>query len=323
MSKKKYVEGYFRDEGKYIFSSVGESFVTELDPGCYEIKSNMQYGIYLNSVNFESDTIVDLPTSEYDLLIRTIEDFLKPETKARYEQTGSIYRLSSLIYGKPGVGKTAIINRTMKKVIAEGGIVLFNPNLGQLYEIIDIVSRTNPDKTLMIVLEEFETTAEINEETLLHILDGEKTKNNMIVLATTNFVDKVPPRMIRPGRMNYLVEVGLPTREARRVFLEIKHPDKSKIEQLLNVSDGFNIDELKQLMVQTYCLNQDVNEVVSRIIGNKTIIGRDKREKINLFKDGNSYGIAPGSIFEQVIDNTIKTDNPYEDSEYYDDEERG
>lgn len=276
---KNYRNGYLQDNSHFIFTAQGDSFLHELPAGCYELKNSLKTGLFLQVMEHESDEIIDLPTKEFELLINTIEGFFNNETRVRYKNAGIIYKLSTLIYGKPGVGKTALINRTIKKVIDNGGVVIFNPNLSELYEVIDIISETNKNKVFMVVLEEFEQDMEYKEKNLLHILDGEKTKDNMLILATTNFLHKVPPRILRPGRLNYLIEVLPPSKEAKRVFLETKLPNNRKLtDNILERSEGFNIDELKQVIVQTYCLNQNLDEVIDRMNKHKAEVGEDYRE---------------------------------------------
>lgn len=279
MAKKKYIDGFLTKNNRFYLAGFGDEFKTELDSGCYELKQDMS-GPYLQRMEHLSDNIVDLPTKEYDLIVSTIENFLKSETKARFDDVGSIYRMSVLIHGKPGVGKTALINRTMKKITNMNGIVLFNPDVVLLNEMIDTIHICNEDKPILIVLEEFENKVRSYENALLHLLDGEKNKPNTIILATTNFIGQISPRILRSGRMNYLVEVGLPSEEARLVFLKNKLKNAS-LDSLISLSkktNNFSIDELKQVINQHYCLNQNLNDVLDRIAQNREIIGNDVRE---------------------------------------------
>ena len=46
-------------------------------------------------------------------------------------------------------------------------------------------------------------------------MDGFDTKNKVIVMAATNRKDMLDPALLRPGRFDRSVEIGLPNNEER------------------------------------------------------------------------------------------------------------
>ena len=57
-----------------------------------------------------------------------------------------------------------------------------------------------------------------NTDLLFQLLDGVLAENNLVVCATTNYVDRLDPALIRDGRFDYRIEVvGLSYENAVKV----------------------------------------------------------------------------------------------------------
>jgi vesicle-fusing ATPase len=56
---------------------------------------------------------------------------------------------------------------------------------------------------------------------LLSKLDGAKTINNILVIGMTNRLDMIDPAILRPGRLEVHIEIGLPNEEGRLQILQI------------------------------------------------------------------------------------------------------
>lgn len=52
-------------------------------------------------------------------------------------------------------------------------------------------------------------------------MDGFDTKNKVIVMAATNRKDMLDPALLRPGRFDRSVEIGLPNNEERVEILKV------------------------------------------------------------------------------------------------------
>lgn len=52
-------------------------------------------------------------------------------------------------------------------------------------------------------------------------MDGFETKNKVIVMAATNRKDMLDPALLRPGRFDRSVEIGLPNIEERQEILKV------------------------------------------------------------------------------------------------------
>lgn len=263
--------------GKYnTFIETGDSFVAYKVDGTYPELPSGAYApdydhdrdqVIFNKLKLNSDNIIDLPSKEYTFVTEQMRHFLKPETKQRYLENGFLYKRSVMLHGKPGTGKTVIVNRVTQEALSKGAVVLFNPEPTHMHLFFEALEATAPDKLTLVILEEFEDLLQNTnrEKALLSLLDGEIQKNNIIYLATTNYLDQVPVRMQRPGRFSSIIEVGFPSAEARGVYLKAKRVDLSSVSRWVEITDGFSIDELKETVLATTCLDEKLETVVDRL----------------------------------------------------------
>lgn len=243
--------------------------IDKLPSGVYEVNANQAGEIYFSKIKTNHDELVDLPDTEYDSVVKEIQLFMKPETRDLFTQYGFVYKRSTLLYGPPGTGKTCIVNRLVQKVIEDGGIALFSPNPKLLEESYKILDALQPETRIMVIFEELDKLIDSYEGALLNLLDGEIQKSNIIYVATTNYIDKIPPRIRRPGRFSSTIPVGYPTAETRRFYLNYKVKNGADIESWVAKTEGFSIDELKETVLSVLCLSYDLDQIIARIRENK------------------------------------------------------
>lgn len=270
MTKKSFDS--FVQNGNNFTASLNVETHNRLPAGFYKIEQDRNYNIFLSQFELKADALVDIPSKEFEQVVGEMEFFLQPSTKNSFKELGFLYKRSALLHGLPGTGKTCIVNRISQKVISEGGIVLMNPSPHLLGPVFEMLEQICPNVTTLVVFEEFNETLEDNEEALLSILDGEVQKNNIMYLATTNFIEQIPSRILRPGRFSSVIEIKFPDTKARVSYLKSKLNDPSKIMTIADKTEGFSIDELKEVVLSTECLKQDLKYVVDRINFTKGIV---------------------------------------------------
>ena len=265
------------DQDHKGFYKKGNTFVTlgeeielfeELPKGIYSLMQDHRTGqMFFKKTQITSDKIIDLPSPEYSKVVNEMKKFLSPETKSLFNKYGYLYKRSTLLFGKPGTGKTCIINRVAEEVIKNDGIVLFDPAPEILLNAFNVFRDLQKDRPILVIYEELDTWLEDDEKPLLSILDGETQMPNMMYLVTTNFIENIPDRIKRPGRFSSVIEVDFPNLEARLTYLKHKlgEENDSLVNQIAELTKGFSIDELKETVLATICLGQDTNEVVDKI----------------------------------------------------------
>ena len=241
----------------------------KLPPGIYEVNQNHQGEIFFSKIQTNHDDLIDLPSAAYDQVVSEIALFMKPETRKLFEENGFLYKRSSLLYGPPGTGKTCIVNRIAHSVVNEGGVALFSPNPKLLEESFKILDSIQPETRVMVIFEELDQLMNRYESELLNILDGEIQKSNVIFLATTNHIDKIPTRIRRPGRFSSVVQVAFPTAKTREFYLNYKLKGKLDVKEWVSKTAGFSVDELKETVLSVICLQADLDAIIKRVRENK------------------------------------------------------
>jgi SpoVK/Ycf46/Vps4 family AAA+-type ATPase len=285
---------------KFVFGSKGLHAVPSNDllesppSGAYRLQYDARNDIlYYSPTKLEYDKLVDLPSPEFVEILGEMNQFLDPKTKKSYQDHGFIYKRSVFLYGAPGTGKSCIVNRIAERVQKMEGIVIFNDSPSLTMMALEQLKNYCPNLLTLVILEEFDQIIDPNgmdkEEDMLRLLDGQVQKNNVIFLATTNFLEKIPKRILRPGRFSRLVKVNPPTLEARTRYIEIVSKDTSIVKSLAEKTEGFTIDELKEAVLSINCLGYKLDEAVDRIKSTSEITSRLKNnaqeEDVDLFDD--------------------------------------
>lgn len=251
----------------------------KLPAGIYKI-SQLQTGeIIFQKMKSTYDQLVDLPSDEYQQVVGEINQFLSPGTREKFDHYGFLYKRSALLFGRPGTGKTCIVNKICEKVISDGGVILFNPRPDLLESAYEALDSIQPETLTMVIFEELDEHLKRYEKELLHVLDGEVQKQNVIYLATTNFIDQIPARICRPGRFSSLVEVKYPGEEARRAYLSSKNITGEAAEELIQLTVGFSIDEVKETILAIKCLAQTPDNIINRIRKSKGLKNFDVEQE--------------------------------------------
>ena len=176
-----------------------------------------------------------------------------------------------LLYGPPGTGKT-LIARTLAKILnvrefkVINGPELFDKYVGETEKKIrEIFSDAEEDEKEngdnsglhIIVFDEIDSLCKkrgvVNSETgvhdnavnqLLTKIDGVDALNNIIVIGMTNRRDLLDEAILRPGRLELHIEIGLPTEKGREQIFNV-YLKKIKENKLLN--DDVDINHLSKI----------------------------------------------------------------------------
>jgi len=263
-----------------------------LPAGIYNVKwdSDMQMAVPL-SKSVDIDELLILPTPILDRVLIDIRSFWK--NKEKYQKYGSVYKRGILLYGLPGCGKSSVIMLLAKELITKYNGVVFTPQNEEQVDftmkIIPIVKDIEPDKRIIVVLEDIDSfvgkDGSYSETVLLNFLDGAGSCDGVVTIATTNYPEKLQERITnRPSRFDRRYEVIKPNAETRKFYIENKLQKGDlqgiNISDLVDKTEGFTIDHLKEYLLSVFVLgysHEDAMDEVTEILGTR-ILKNTKQE---------------------------------------------
>lgn len=234
-----------------------------LPPGYYTVQESMQ-GYYLKKKRIAVDELYLLPDPNLELIAGDIQHFWTK--KADYERYKITYKRAILMHGKQGNGKTSVINWLIKKIVEEHKGYVFDYGYGA-EEMMRKIRAMHPAAHMMVIMEEVDTLMNYDGHRVLNFLDGTNSIPDVVTLGTTNYLDRLEPRIInRPSRFDRVIEIPVPIPAVRKFFLEHKmlEEDKQKhnIAQWVQDTQGLTLSHLKELVVSVCVLGKDYHETL-------------------------------------------------------------
>jgi len=168
-----------------------------------------------------------------ELKMSIVEPILNP---GRFKAIGLTAPAGVLLYGPPGCGKTlvarAVSNESKANFISIKGPELLNKYVGESEKAVrQLFKRATSSAPCVIFFDELDSLcpkrgSENNSSServvnqLLTEMDGLEERVGVFVIAATNRPDIIDPAMLRPGRLDKLLYVPLPTKEDRFSILK-------------------------------------------------------------------------------------------------------
>lgn len=245
--------------------------IPSLPPGCYDIVCD-DHGPFVTPVAKPAGLLLELPEMRSDAVISLVENFWNSEKDYKegneYVYGGAAYKAGVMIYGPPGTGKSCTIKIVSNKLVERGGTVFFassHPNVANGF--LTEFSKIEKSRKCIVILEDIDSLiANFGESGYLDMLDSAKTIDNVLFIATTNYPERLDPRIYnRPGRFSHVVKIGLPGPKAREAFLKAIMKDHSPIKEIVNNTDKFTIDHLSALVNAVYREKKDLHKEITRL----------------------------------------------------------
>lgn len=252
----------------------------------------------------------------YDIVLPCLE----PTT---LQKVGINKAVGVLLYGPPGCGKTllakAVANEARANFISIKGPELLNKYVGESEKAIrSLFIRARNSSPCIIFFDELDALVPKRSQEnnnagervvnqLLTEMDGLEERKQIFIIAATNRPDIIDPAMLRPGRLDKLLYVPLPSKEDRLSILQtitqelpIEKDKSINLEEINEKTDGFSGADIAALVRETQ-LN-----ALKRM---KKLIGIEGIEKENgaLFRiEKADFDQSLKTIFKSVSDQDRK-----------------
>lgn len=237
--------------------------IETIPPGIYQGDEN-NGAIIMQLKEQNIGDLIIFEDSMTDMIIQEFDKFW--ELQEKYEEMGEIHKRGYLLHGPPGGGKTSLIEIIKSKFVSEGNIVIeFNHYTMQLVKAIKSIE---PNRRVMVTIEDIDAWAKgSNESTILNFLDGDQDFNNIVVLATTNYIEQLPDRIVnRPSRFDRVEFVGFPNSDEREVYLQKKSKFISEdMKQWVDTTENWTFAHIKELLLATEVYDIPFADTVARI----------------------------------------------------------
>ena len=198
-----------------------------------------------------------------------IVDYLHQPSK--YSEIGASMPKGVLLVGPPGTGKTMLA----KAVAGEANVPFFSISGSEFVEMFvgmgaskvrDLFKQAKEKAPCIVFIDEIDAIGkkrdgqiggnDEREQTLNQLLvemDGFAANEGVVVLAATNRADVLDPALLRPGRFDRQVYVGLPDIKGREEILQVHAKNKPLAEdvdlrQIARGTAGFTGADLENLL---------------------------------------------------------------------------
>ena len=256
------------------------------------------------------DSVAGLKEEKEEL--EEIVEFLKEPSK--FTKVGARIPKGVLLEGPPGTGKTLLA----KAVAGEANVPFFSISGSDFVEMFvgvgasrvrDLFEDAKKNAPCIVFIDEIDAVArrrgtgmggghDEREQTLNQLLvemDGFGVNEGIIVMAATNRVDILDPAILRPGRFDRKVTVGVPDVGGREEILKVHAKNKPlgddvDLKQIAQTTAGFTGADLENLLNEAaiqaakdnraYLRQEDIQKSFIKVG-----IGAEKKSRIVSDKD--------------------------------------
>ena len=294
-------------------------------------KARMMTPADKNKITFEDVAGVDEEKEELEEIVQ----FLKNPKK--FTDMGARIPKGVLLVGQPGTGKTLLA----KAVAGEAGVPFFIISGSDFVEMFvgvgasrvrDLFDQAKKNAPCIIFIDEIDAVGrqrgaglggghDEREQTLNQLLvemDGFAANEGVIVLAATNRPDVLDKALLRAGRFDRQIVVGLPDVKAREQILEV-HSRKKRLADDVDLkviaknTSGFAGADLENVLNEAALLaaRRNLNEIGMREIEDamiKVTMGPEKKTKVRSEKENKL--VAYHEAGHAVVSHYLETQDP-------------
>jgi cell division protease FtsH len=292
-----------------------------------------------NKVNTNFEDVAGHEEAKQEL--KEVVDFLKNPQK--YLRIGAEIPKGMLLVGPPGTGKTLLA----RAVAGEAGVPFLTVSASEFMEMFvgvgasrvrNLFEEARKSAPAIIFIDELDSIGrrrgagiggghDEREQTLNQILsemDGFEKDTSVIIIAATNRPDILDPALLRPGRFDRQVTIGLPTYREREQILRVHVRNKPiaddvDLPELASATPMFSGADLENLTNEAALVaartnkniisKQDFNEALDRIVlglrRGSLVPSEDERKVLAYHESGHAIAFSANPDLGEIRKVTI------------------
>ena len=268
------------DAAKSVVAMSGVSEIPPLETLKQESSSNEESKesvIVPKNITFEDVQGIDELKPD---LYRLVDCLKNPD---KYREIGARMPKGVIFYGPPGTGKTL----TAKALAGEAGVPFFSICGSDFVEkyvgvgasrVRALYKNARKSAPCIVFIDEIDAIGGERGESnngekdqtinaLLAELDGFKSTDNVLTICATNRLDILDPALLRAGRFDLKLAIGLPDKEGREKILKV-HAKNKKFDETVDIKElagktvGFSGAELENLLNESALIAANLDKKV-------------------------------------------------------------
>ncbi|MGV8161995.1 MAG: proteasome-activating nucleotidase [Candidatus Nanoarchaeia archaeon] len=286
--------------------TVEQKNLTVIDKMTRERKVEVEQFVIIEQPHVKWEEIGGLQDQENELKEVVELPLTKPEL---FKKVGITPPKGILLYGPPGTGKTllakAVASSTNSTFIEIVGSELVQKFIGEGAKLVkDIFKLARERAPSIIFIDEIDAIAAKRidlgtsgerevQRTFMQFLaeiDGFKPLDNVKIIGCTNRRDILDPAILRPGRLDRLIEVPAPNKEGLKQILKIHSKNmnfdkKINEDRLLKLMEGFSGAEVKSVCTEAgyFAIRENRTKIVQKDL-------EDAIKKVKRFEEEDKTG---------------------------------
>lgn len=181
-----------KDNDFILIGSSSNSTVERLEKGVYNLRLSLNDPpVFTINNDYKQGMIVD--SGIFKEAREFLNDFFSESLTEARNILGMKHKLGVMFNGEPGTGKTFLAGQIAQELCDKhDAIGILATKCGDYSSIIDGIRSNDPDRKIILIIDEFEKTFRSYDTDFLSFLSGAKERDNTIIVATVNDTSQLP-----------------------------------------------------------------------------------------------------------------------------------